>query len=219
MAQTLLDLVTHAMTSPWLYPAIFALAIADALVAVMPSETAVITAGVFATTGGPNLVLVVVVAAAGAMIGDHLSYGLGHRYGSRLLDRLPEQGRQRKAFIWAENALLQRGGTALIVARYVPGGRTAVTLTTGAIRFPLWTFVRYDALAAISWALYCALVGFVGGAAFEQNPLLGVLVGVSLALGLALGVELVRAARGRRGTLKDAAGPEEPNEFPAETAA
>jgi membrane-associated protein len=46
--------------------------------------------------------------------------------------------------------LLQRGGTALTVARYVPGGRTAVTLTTGAIRFPLWTFVRYDALAAIS---------------------------------------------------------------------
>jgi membrane protein DedA with SNARE-associated domain len=200
MSDTVLDLITQAMSSPWLYAAIFAFAMLDAIVFVVPSETAVITAGVFAATGGPDLLPLIVAAAAGAIIGDHLCYALGYRYGNRLIDRLPQTGRQRTAFTWARNALLQRGGTALIVARYVPGGRTAVTLTTGAIRFPLRTFTGYDALAGVSWAVYCAMVGYLGGAAFEENPLLGVVLGLTLALSMAALIELVRARRHRSGS-------------------
>jgi membrane-associated protein len=192
---TILELITEVMSSPWLYAIIFALAVLDAFIIVVPSESAIITAGVFAATGAPEPLLLMVVAAAGAMIGDHASYGLGRRYGSRLIDRLPESGRKRKAFTWAQKALLERGGMALVVARYIPGGRSAVTLTTGAIRYPIKSFVIYDAFAAVSWAVYCTLVGYVGGAAFEENPLYGVLLGLSLALGLAALVEVVRARR------------------------
>jgi len=193
MAQEAMDLITQAMSSPWLYAALFTFAIFDALLPVVPSETAVITAGVFAATVGPHLVPIIAAAAAGAMIGDHVSYGLGRRYGSRFVDRMPEQGRQRKAFLWAEKALLRRGGMALVVARYIPGGRAAVTLTTGAIRFPIKTFVLYDALAAVSWAVYCSLVGYLGGAAFEDHPLYGVALGVTLALTLTVLIEVARA--------------------------
>ena len=193
MAQEAMDLITQAMSSPWLYAALFTFAIFDALLPVVPSETAVITAGVFAATVGPHLVPIIAAAAAGAMIGDHVSYGLGRRYGSRFVDRMPEQGRQRKAFLWAEKTLLRRGGMALVVARYIPGGRAAVTLTTGAIRFPIKTFVLYDALAAVSWAVYCSLVGYLGGAAFEDHPLYGVALGVTLALALTVLIEVVRA--------------------------
>jgi membrane-associated protein len=182
------------MSSPWLYAILFALALLDAFIIVLPSESAIITAGVFAAaTGGPELVPIMAVAATGAMAGDHLSYGLGRRYGTRVIDRLPGAGRGRKAFTWARDALMRRGGMALVVARYVPGGRSAVTLTTGAIGFPLKTFVGYDALAAVSWAVYCTLVGYIGGAAFEENPLYGVLLGLALALGFALVIELVRS--------------------------
>lgn len=193
MAQAAMDLITQAMSSPWLYAALFTFAIFDALLPVVPSEAAVITAGVFAATVGPHLVPVIVAAAAGAMIGDHVSYGLGRRYGSRFVDRMPEEGRQRKAFTWAKNTLLRRGGMALVVARYIPGGRAAVTLTTGAIRFPIKTFVIYDGVAAFSWAVYCSLIGYLGGAAFEDNPLYGVALGVTLALTLTLLIELIRA--------------------------
>jgi membrane-associated protein len=179
MNETVLELITQAMSSPWLYAALFAFAMLDAVIFVIPSETAVITAGVFAATGGPELIPIIVAAAAGAMVGDHLCYAVGYRYGDRLI------------------ALLQRGGTALVVARYVPGGRTAVTLTTGAIRFPLRTFVSYDVLAGASWAVYCSLVGYIGGAAFEEKPFLGLLLGLGLALSLATLVEVVRARRSR----------------------
>ncbi|MBM0274063.1 DedA family protein [Micromonospora sp. STR1s_6] len=194
----LLDLLHQTMSSPWVYLAIFAIAVLDGFFPVVPSETAVITAGVFAAAGAPYLPLVIVVAAAGALVGDHVSYAIGRKGGTRLLDRLPPDGRRRRAIDWARRGIATRGGLILTVARYVPGGRTAVTLTMGAVRYPRRRFLAFDALAAGSWGLYSAVVGYVGGLAFEQNPLRGLLLGLGLALTVTLVVEVVRWLRNRR---------------------
>ena len=85
----------------------------------------------------------------------------------------------------------------IVVARYVPGGRTAVTLTAGAVHHPLSSFTLFDGIAAASWATYAALVGYLGGAALENEPLKGVLLGLGLALSVAGAIELVRHARRR----------------------
>jgi membrane protein DedA with SNARE-associated domain len=98
---------------------------------------------------------------------------------------------------WAGRGIAARGGLILVVARYVPGGRTAVTLTMGATRFPRRRFLAFDALAAVSWGVYSALVGYLGGLAFERDPVRGLLVGLGLALTLTVVVEAVRWARGR----------------------
>ncbi len=79
-----------------------------------------------------------------------------------------------------------------MVARYVPGGRTAVTLTMGSVRYPLRKFSVFAGLAAVSWGVYCTLVGYIGGKAFEDNPLKGVVLGIGLALRVTLIVEVVR---------------------------
>ncbi|MCF0093228.1 Inner membrane protein YohD [Micromonospora sp. MH99] len=194
----LLDLLHDTMSSPWVYLAIFAIAVLDGFFPVVPSETAVITAGVFAASGAPYLPAVIVVAAAGALVGDHVSYAIGRSGGGRLLDRLPPDGRRRAAIDRARRGIATRGGLILTVARYIPGGRTAVTLTMGAVRYPRRRFLAFDALAAGSWGLYSALVGYVGGLAFEQDPLRGLLLGLGLALTVTLVVEVVRWLRGRR---------------------
>ncbi|MFD0479539.1 DedA family protein [Nonomuraea thailandensis] len=94
MSHAILDLVEQVMSSPWLYVALFALALLDGFFPVVPAETSVITAGVFAAaSGGPNLALVIVVAALGAFAGDHISYLIGNRSAGRL--------RGKKAFVWA----------------------------------------------------------------------------------------------------------------------
>jgi membrane-associated protein len=85
----------------------------------------------------------------------------------------------------------------IFVARYVPGGRTAVTLTAGAVHYPLSSFSLFDGIAATSWATYAALVGYVGGAAFEDEPLIGVLFGLGLAACVTGAGALVRRARRR----------------------
>ena len=68
-----------AEASGWAYGVVFLLALLDVIVPVVPSETAVITAGVVAATGDLNLGLIIVAAAAGAFAGDNLAYGVGRR--------------------------------------------------------------------------------------------------------------------------------------------
>ncbi|PGH44071.1 DedA protein [Micromonospora sp. WMMA1996] len=193
-----LELLHDTISSPWVYLALFAIAVVDGFFPVVPSETAVITAGVFAATGQPDLPLVIGVAALGALVGDHVSYAIGRHGGARLLDRVPRVGRRRAAVDRARRGIAVRGGLILTVARYVPGGRTAVTLTMGATRFPRRRFLAFDALAAATWGTYSASVGYLGGLAFERDPIRGLLFGLGLALTVTLVVEVVRWARGRR---------------------
>ncbi|MFI7445673.1 DedA family protein [Nonomuraea indica] len=199
MSHAILDLVHQVMSSPWLYVAIFALAVLDGFFPIVPAETSVITAGVFAASGDTNLALVILVAAVGAFAGDHTSYLIGNRSGARL--------RERRAFVWAREALAERGGLVLVVARYIPGGRTATTLTMGAVRYPLRSFTFFDAIAASSWAVYSGLIGFFGGMAFENDPVKGLLLGLGIAVSVTGIVELVRWVRKRRATQASAERP------------
>ena len=193
MSDAILHFADELMSSWWIYLALWGFAALDGFFPAIPSETLVVTAGVFAaSTGEPNLYAVIVVAALGAFIGDHLSYALGRGAGGRLLDRVKPGTKRHTAVQWARRSLEERGGLVLVVARYVPGGRTAVTLTMGSVRFPLRSFTPFAALAAVSWGAYCTLVGFIGGKAFEDNPLKGVALGIGLALLVTLVVELVR---------------------------
>ncbi|MDG4825298.1 DedA family protein [Asanoa sp. WMMD1127] len=187
----ILDVLHDVMSSPWLYALVFALAMLDGFFPIVPAETAVITAGVFAASGQPDLVPLVAVAAAGAFAGDHVSYALGRAAGGRKPTR-------NRAVAWARSAVAERGGLMLVVARYIPGGRTAVTLSMGALGYPRARFTAFDALAAVSWALYSALIGYFGGAAFEGDPVRGLLLGLGVAMSVTLVVEVVRHVR-RRG--------------------
>src|SRR4051812_24960869 len=199
MSDAILHFANELMSSWWIYLAVWGFAALDGFFPAIPSETLVVTAGVFAASiGSPNLYVVIVVAALGAFVGDHLSYLLGRGAGGRMLDRIKPGTKRHAAVLWARRALADRGGLVLIVARYIPGGRTAVTLTMGSVRYPLRRFTPYAALAAVSWGLYCSLVGYIGGKAFEDNPLKGVVLGIGLALGVTLMVEVVRHYRTRR---------------------
>ncbi|GAA3715447.1 VTT domain-containing protein [Nonomuraea antimicrobica] len=203
MSHAILDLVHEVMSSPWLYLALFGLALLDGFFPIVPAETAVITAAVFAASGETNLALIIAVAALGAFAGDHISYLIGNRSGGRL--------REKKAFVWARRALDERGGLVLVVARYIPGGRTATTLTMGAVRYPLRSFTFFDAIAAGSWAVYSGLIGFFGGMAFENDPIKGLLLGLGIAVSVTALVEIVRWVRKRRATQAS------PERLPADT--
>ena len=79
------------------YAIVFLLALLDAIVPVVPSETAVITAGVVAASGHLSLPLIVVSAATGAVAGDNTSYLVGRRFGPAVSNRFfsGEKARQR----------------------------------------------------------------------------------------------------------------------------
>ncbi|SCE85535.1 DedA family protein [Micromonospora mirobrigensis] len=192
-----LDLLHQTVTSPWVYLVIIAVTAVDAFFPAVPGETVVITAAVFAAGGEPHLAGVIVAAAVGALAGDHVSYGIGRGGGAHRLARLPADSRRRSGSEWARRAVDRRGGMILTTARYVPGGRTAVTLTMGAVRYPLRSFFGYDLLACGTWALYCGLLGYFGGLAFERDPVKGLLVGVGLSVAVSGIFEVLRWAHRR----------------------
>ena len=218
MIDAIVGAIEGAMGSPWIYLGLLAIAAIDAFFPVVPSETLVISAGVFAASNAdPNLLLVIFSSAVGAFIGDHISYFIGRFGGARLLARADEDSRSRKMFDWAARTLYKRGGLILVIARYIPGGRTATTLTCGTIGYPLRKFSFFDAIAALSWGAYAALIGYAGGRAFEDDPVRGLLTGFAIAIAITVAVEVTRYVRERRArsaAQPNAASDAEPNAAP-----
>lgn len=199
MDDAIIDWLSAVSSLPWIYIGIYAIAALDGFFPVVPGETAVITAGVFAASyGEPSLTGTIAVAAAGAFTGDHISYLIGRKAGSRLRAKARPGSRTDRAFAWAERTLHVRGGLILVIARYIPGGRTAATLTAGTVGYPLRKFSFFDAIAASSWATYSASIGYFGGMTFDQDPLKGLLLGLSIAITIAILIEVVRHLIGRR---------------------
>lgn len=201
-----LQIVQAAMGSPWIYVAIFVFVAIDGFFPTIPGETLVVTSGVFAASGSPQPIAVIAVAAAAGFAGDHVSYGIGRFAGSRLVDRMRAGSKRHKPFAWAQRALHRRGGSVLVVCRFIPGCRTAATLTTGSVRFPLPSFAGFTAIGGTCWATYFTLVGYLGGMAFRERPVLGVLLGIGIAALVAGGIELLRSRRERSSTDTEAEG-------------
>lgn len=189
--------VDSVSASPWTYALILSIAALDALIPLVPSETAVISAGVLAGAGDLQLGFVIAAGAAGAYVGDSSAYWLGRRLEDRLAGTLFRgiKGTRRRA--WAERTLERHGGPVIFGARFIPGGRTATTVTAGAVRMRWLRFATFAGVAAAAWASYAALTGYLGGRTFEDNPLWGLLLGFGVAAATFVLVELVRRARAR----------------------
>jgi membrane-associated protein len=190
------DYVANA--SGWAYAAIFLLAMLDAILPVVPSETSVITAGVLASSGRLSLPLVVVSAAVGAAAGDNLAYLIGRRFGDPVTRRFFSSEKSRQRLDWAQRQLDVRGGQLILVGRFIPGGRTVVTLTAGLLRYPWRRFVALDAVAALIWALYAAALGYFGGRAFEDAAWKGLLLALGVGFAIAGLTEAIRWVLRRR---------------------
>jgi len=178
----------------------------DAILPVIPSETAVITLGV-ATAGSadPRIALLVLCAAFGAFLGDNLCYLLG-RWFSPWIERCffhSEKGRQRRD--WAERSLQRYGMPLIIVCRFIPGGRTAVMLCCGIVRYDRRRFIIATAIAGLIWASYSFFIGRLGGKAFEDKPWAGLLLALGLTLTVSVIIEGVRRIRSRRAEIRRSA--------------
>ena len=194
------DDLTHLVSqaSGWAYAIVLVLALLDAILPVVPSETAVITAGVVASAGDLNLWIVIAGAAAGAFLGDNLVYFIGRRYGERARKRFFGGEKAKGRIAWAEHQLQVRAAQLIILGRFIPGGRTAVALSAGLTHFPWKRYAVLDAIAALLWAMYATLLGYFGGKAFEAQPWKGLIAALLIAFSVAGGVELVRWLRARR---------------------
>jgi membrane-associated protein len=193
LLQGLIDLLTGSL---WTYPLLFGICAADALIPAFPSETAVIVCGIQAARGQLALEWVVFWAAAGAFTGDNASYAVGRWLGTPAVKRFFSGEVAQGRLDWASSFLKERGSYVLIVARFIPGGRTAATLTSGLVHLRWSTrFAPYILVAAVLWSVYAALLGYLGGRLFEDRPIFALLLAFGIAAAITVAVEGWRRVR------------------------
>jgi membrane protein DedA with SNARE-associated domain len=193
------DFITDVSTSPWFYLLLFTVAFLDSVVPIVPSEFTVIAGGVASAAGTliddrPVLavVLVILTGAIGAYGGDSMAYWLGNR-SDKLVKRWffrGEKGEQR--LISTGEQIRKRGGLLLVTARFIPGGRTAMTFSCGLTGQPfLAWFTRWDLLATFLWASYAGLLGYFVSSAID-NPTTALWLAFGLALTITVLIEVGR---------------------------
>jgi membrane protein DedA with SNARE-associated domain len=195
--------MTVALASGWTdpssigYPVIFGGVLLGSIVPVIPTG-AVVGAGaaVALTTHQLNVVLVVLVATAGALIGDLVTFAIC-RFGGPRAVRWVARGQHADRIEEVRGQFERHGWQIIVVGRLLPAGRIPVLLAAGALAYPWRRLVPAATLAALLWAVAYSLLGVVSGGIFD-SPLIATLLATVLVLLVGLVLNLVSARRRRK---------------------
>ncbi len=180
---------------------LFLVSMLDALFiigAFVPAAIVLFAMGAMVALGSLELWPTTLIAAAGALAGDALSFALGRRYGeqlfqSRWLLRYPDFVNGGRRFF------ARHGGKGVMLARFLGPVRSITPALAGASQMPVLFFLVIDAIASLLWALVFLVPGVLFGAslglAAEVATRLAGLLVISIAL-LTLGIWAARAAIG-----------------------
>jgi len=176
------QLVLHLAGSPLVLPLVFLFVLIDALFPPVPSESVVIAlAAVSVSTGHPSLPLLAAAAGLGAFLGDNLTYEIGRRIGVARFAWM-RRGWFARIVAKATAALEHRVSSAVLAARFVPGGRVGVNLVAGATGIRRTVFRPLALLSSACWTAYMVIIGAVAGAWVREHPAVGALVAAGLGL-------------------------------------
>jgi membrane protein DedA with SNARE-associated domain len=167
----------------------------DAVLPIAPSETLLAAGGVLVADGDLSFPLLVLAGALGAIAGHSFLFVVGRRLGPAAEARFVRGPRARRGFERTSDLLAQRTWL-LIVADFLPAGRTVAMFAAGATGLPAPRFFAFVLPGALLWSSFYALLGFTGGSVFESRwPALAASVGAALVV--AGGSEAVIRLRGR----------------------
>jgi len=164
MLASLFDSLTNAAQTAG-YPVVFIFIAVETMGIPLPGETALIVAGIAASTGKLSIELVILLAALAAIVGDNVGYLIGRHYGRRIVDwdggPFPAQ---RKRLIEVGEPFFERHGPkAVFLGRWVAGLRIASSWLAGINRMKWSTFTFWNALGGICWAASVGLLAYFLG--------------------------------------------------------
>ena len=172
----------------------------------LPVSFLLIAAGAFIEQGEMNYWSVVVASVAGAVIGDHLGYGLG-RYGGRTLAmRISRKMKAESLLKRAEDTMKKWGDASVFLSRWlITALGPYINLTSGITGHFLPRFMIWDIFGEVLWVLAYVQIGrLFSDQVAEVTDAMGDLVWVVLGvLVLAiLGYKLVQSQRAAAGKVK-----------------
>src|SRR5579875_1511986 len=164
---------THTLDqllSQYGYAAVFAFVMIESLGVPFPGETMVIAAALFAGAHHSlSAPLIWLVAAAGAIIGDNIGFGIGHWGGYRVLYRYGSKIRFDEAKLKVGRLIFDRhGGKVVFFGRFVSVLRTYAAFLAGTLRMPYLEFLAYNAAGGIVWSAIYAFGFYYAGSSIES---------------------------------------------------
>jgi membrane protein DedA with SNARE-associated domain len=184
---------------PWI---IFGIVALESAGVPLPGETILVAAALFAaTTGQINIVVVVLAAAAGAIVGDGIGYMVGRRLGLPLLRRYGRYIRlDEDRLLIGRYLFFQYGNAVVFFGRFIAVLRMFAALLAGANSMPAGRFFFFNITGGVCWA---CLFGFGAyGAGAEIYKISGTLSVISLGLFIATGYALSIFMRRNEVTLR-----------------
>ena len=160
----------------------------------IPSEVVLPLAGFLASRGRMDLLLVVVAATVGSVVGALALYEAGVRLGRdrlrRVAQRLPLV--QAADLDRAEDWFRRHGRASVLLGRCIPVVRSLVSVPAGVERMPRVPFLLLTALGSGVWNTVFVLAGYGLGAQFTEverySAWLDTAVYVGIGVLVALGV-------------------------------
>jgi len=146
------------------YPLLFVVVMGESSGLPIPGETGLIAASVLASQGKLEIAIVIALAATAAIVGDNIGYLIGRKGGRWLLERPGPFKRQRKAALEIGEPFFERHGPkAVFFGRFLLGLRVWASWLAGTTRMPWRSFVLWNALGGITWAIVVGLIAYFLG--------------------------------------------------------
>ncbi|GAB3944910.1 DedA family protein [Micromonospora vulcania] len=142
----------------------------ESIIPPIPSEIVLALAGFLSHEGQFNVLLVVLAATVGSLIGALVLYWLGAALGEerlkRWLDRIPlvDSEDLEKADRWFE----RHGRWAVLIGRMVPVVRSLVSVPAGANRMPLGEFILLTTIGSGAWNALLVGAGYTLGSRWQD---------------------------------------------------
>ena len=135
-----------------------------------PGETMIIAAALYAgSTHNLSVWLIWAAAAAGAIIGDNIGYGIGHWGGYRFLLRYGSKIRLDQAKLKVGRLIFDRhGGKVVFFGRFVSILRTYAAFLAGTNRMDYRRFFAFNAAGGVVWSGIYAVGFYYAGSALSK---------------------------------------------------
>jgi membrane-associated protein len=165
----------------------------------LPGDSLLFTAGLFASQGTLSLPLILVGCFVAAVAGDQVGYLFGKRVGPALFRR-PDSRFFRQEYVERAQRFFEKyGAKTIVLARFVPIVRTFAPILAGVGKMPYRTFVLFNVVGGLLWAVGVTLLGYALG---EMIPdidryLLPIIALIILISFIPIGVEWLKSRRQR----------------------
>ncbi len=126
----------------------------------LPGDSLLFTAGLFAAQGTLNLPLILAGCFVAAVAGDQVGYWFGQRVGPSLFRR-PDSRLFKQEYVGrAQEFFARHGAKTIVLARFVPIVRTFAPILAGVGGMPYRTFLSFNVIGGLLWAVGVTLLGF-----------------------------------------------------------